>query len=421
MFKSSQKWVLAVSSFLLLSLGLVACSENSPPTSVAPTPEASLVVAPTLTPEPLVTSTPVIVASLPPFTPPTKASNTASPTSIPRVTPLPLTTPPSATTPFPPQYSPAPLSAFKLNSAAGFGLNQKTIRRLESFLIPTDTIPPSNQPGLTSSVALMAENWKIALPLWWCESSADMLKTNWAAFSFSLTLDDQPVDLKPYATVDFEANGLSCRAIDLVLGATPPGTHRLSLTRNLSNEIVSGATNRKLAPGNYVYQITLLSFTPNPNPSKSSPLSEFKLGSSTGLSATYPQPAESFSLYSEAQEQFKPGRFKYTAVLFAGEPYGLLSGWCAKDQATLEENWKKMTFTATINGEVVNLDAVPQNDRQQNGQACRIWDLNMTPPEGQHQIVINLHFSADTNDGSNIYPTGDYISEYTVLSLQLNP
>jgi hypothetical protein len=286
-------------------------------------------------------------------------------------------------------------------------------------LIVTGNLPPGNQPGTVEGIILMATSWKIALPFVWCEDSKDKLDAAWANFSFSMMLDDQPVDLKPFKEADFDDSGTPCRTLDVVLTGVPQGLHHLVVTRNVKNEFETGSNGRKVATGDYTYDIALLSFAPNPNPSKPAALSEFKLGSVTGPNATYPHPAESFYYYSDWQEQYKPGTARFTAVLFADQPYGLMGGWCAKDQPTLEENWKKMTYSASINGQPIDLSNVPTTDRQQGSQYCRQWDLMMTPPEGQHQIIVKLNFSAATNDGTTTYPAGDYITEYTLISLKL--
>lgn len=409
---------------------LVGCGDSATPTSAPAPTTAPAATVPTTQAAPAATATPVVLASLPPAPTPPASGTVDAGAGLPRPTTGGIfsggVTPRATPSPNPtPQTSPAPISAFNLKTTASFGLDQKTVRRITSLLIPTAQIPPSNRPGINQGVVLGATSWKLAPPLVWCESSADKLKAAWALLSFKLMLDDQAVDLKQFPTVDFQDTDSAsfCRAIDLALGALPQGIHRIVVTRTLSAELETGpaANPLKLAPGDYVYRVELISLAPNPNVTTKLALTDFQLGSSTGTGATYQQPAESFSIYSDAQEQFKPGTFKYTAVLFAEEQYGLLGGWCAKDQATLDENWKKMTYNVSINGQSIPLTSTPQYDRKVGSQSCRFWDLNMTAPEGQYQIIIKLNFSADTNDGVGTYLAGDYISEYTVLGVKLNP
>jgi len=445
-YKSTAFLLIALLSLLTL---LVACGGEPTPTSAPASGSNStnptVTLAPTTTPPNLATATPVILPTLAATSPAAKPSPapadqlaTPAPLSSPAIRPTqagpgldfiaaPTYTALPGTSPRPTaaaggnlltQYNPAPLAAFNLKNAVALGLQQKTIARLENIAIGSGvSLSQRTQPATERSIALVASSWKIAPPLIWCDDSAAKVQAAWSALNFSLSLDDQPVDLKPYQTVDFEESGLFCRAIDVALGTIPPGVHRLNLTRNLSRELDSGLLKDKIASGDYVYQMSLISFAANPNAPQNAKLADFKPGSSQD--GTYQLPSQFLGNFSDAQEQFKPGTFKYTAAIFAGIPYGLVGGWCAKDQATLEENWKKMSYTATLNGQNLDLSKVPQYDRQRGTQACRLWDLNATPPEGQHKLVIKLNFSGDTNDGAGTYAAGDYITEYTILSVKL--
>ncbi len=411
---------------LFLSLLLIACGGDNTATPAQTTPvtattassqttTASTTIAPAA--DTSATATPVVLANLPS---PTAGRVTSLP-AVTAVAPAPtsgLAVRPTTTTAAIPTYSPAALSAFDLKSSANVGLNQKTAVRLSNLAgLPLLLDAPGTEGGL----AVVASSWKIAPPLLWCEDTAANLDKIWPTFSFNLKLDDQAVDLKNFQTVNFEDSGVFCRTLDIVISTTPTGVHRLLATRTVAQEVDSGILKGKLPAGDYSYQLVMLSVAPNSNSPQNAKLSDFKLGTSSGANALYPRPAQSFTVSSDTIEQFKPGTFKYTAVVPANQSYALLGGWCAKDLSTLNENWKKMTYSASINGQAVDLKNVPTLDNQQNSQTCRLWDLNMTVPEGQHQIIIKLNFSGDTNDGNGTYSAGDYISQYTVLSLQLNP
>lgn len=437
--KYSRRLAFFICSLIILSLGLVACGGDTTP---APASSASSPTAATTTKastsstiaaasgaDAVATATPVVLASLPPA-PTSAARPTATAGAASQITPASITsapglviapTPTALPTAALPQISPAPLSAFNVKSVSSFGLDQKTVIHVLNLVTPIGAVPPTNQPGTFQSIALVASTWKMAPPLFWCEDTADKLKTVWAALSFSMTLDKQPVDLKPFQAKDFDDDGTPCKAIDVALGATPAGLHSLSVTRKVLREVDSGPPGRKLSPGDYTYEILLYSAAPKPNGNSTASIGSFGLGSSKGSQPVYATPGPHFAIYSDTQEQYKPGTFKYTAAIFADEQYGIVGGWCAKDQTTLEENWKKMTYTVTINGQAIDLTNAPTYDsRQLNGQFCRSWDLSMTPPEGQHSIVIKLNFKADTNDGIATYAAGDYISDYVVLSVKPN-
>jgi hypothetical protein len=457
MVKYSHRLAFFLGGLLIFSLLLAACGgENTPApaannssssTNAASQTTAAAATTAAANNQSDATATPVVLANLPPASPRPTTAATASPRPAGETTPggLAITNPtagaggarPSVTASGPssssifgatpaatataalPQISPAPLSAFNLKSATALGQDQKTITRVTTFTEPIGTVPPAGRPGTLQGIALVAGVWKMGLPLVWCEDTKDALNKVWSALSFSLSLDNQPVDLKSFQTVDFDLDGSPCRAVDVALGAVPSGVHALSITRKVLQEVETGTQGQKLAPGDYIYQIILYSVLPNPGAKMDTPLGNFKLGSSTGANITYANPAPHFAIYSDFQEQYKPGTYKYTAALLADDQYGVVGGWCAKDQPTLEDNWKKMTYSVTINGQAVDLKGVPTVDTKSGtGQACRNWDLSMTTPEGQHSIIIKLNFKSDTNDGTSLYAAGDYIWDYTVLSVK---
>ena len=105
----------------------------------------------------------------------------------------------------------------------------------------------------------------------------------------------------------------------------------------------------------------------------------------------------------------------YTIVL--GKPQTLLWawGWCAADDAMLEENLSKIKLAFSLNGEDVALEQFASLDYDANGQSCRAYFAQVTDwSGGEHHLVTTLTFTGPVDDGTAQYPAGKQVFDYAV-------
>jgi hypothetical protein len=90
-------------------------------------------------------------------------------------------------------------------------------------------------------------------------------------------------------------------------------------------------------------------------------------------------------------------------------------GWCAKDTATLKDNMEKIKLTFSLNGQAVDIGKFLQLDYPNAGQQCRAFVLGLTDWKGgEHHIVTTANFTVLLNDGSQDYPAGKQVFDYTI-------
>jgi hypothetical protein len=119
--------------------------------------------------------------------------------------------------------------------------------------------------------------------------------------------------------------------------------------------------------------------------------------------------------YTSAELAKVPNTFSYTIALSQSEPLDWSWGWCAKDQATLDENLTKMQVTFTLDGQAVPIDKFVVQSGASSGMQCKSYDLGLTDwPSGEHHAVTTTTFTAPVNDGTADYPAGVQESDYTI-------
>lgn len=109
--------------------------------------------------------------------------------------------------------------------------------------------------------------------------------------------------------------------------------------------------------------------------------------------------------------------FPYTIVLNRSEPLLWAWGWCAKDEDTLIENFKKIELAFSLNGQDVPLEQFADLDYKSNaGQPCRAYFAQVTDFfGGEHHLVTTVTFSGPINDGSVAYPAGQQVFDYAIF------
>ena len=127
-------------------------------------------------------------------------------------------------------------------------------------------------------------------------------------------------------------------------------------------------------------------------------------------------------LEEKAREQYKPEELAqldvtipYTIALTKSENLFWAWGWCAKDQATLDENLKKIKLGFNLEGQDVPLDQFQQLAYDASGQKCVAYLAVLTDWQaGENHLTTTVTFTAPINDGSADYPAGKQVFEYTV-------
>jgi C-terminal processing protease CtpA/Prc len=108
--------------------------------------------------------------------------------------------------------------------------------------------------------------------------------------------------------------------------------------------------------------------------------------------------------------------FPYTITLTQSTPLIWAWGWCAKDQATLDDNLGKMKATFTLNGQDIAMDSFLKMDYDSSdGQKCRAYLLGLTDWQGgENHAITTATITAPLNDGKVDFLPGYQIFDYAV-------
>ena len=121
-----------------------------------------------------------------------------------------------------------------------------------------------------------------------------------------------------------------------------------------------------------------------------------------------------------AREQYsnptQPGKtYSYTIALKESNPLMWGVFWCAKDQTTLDSNFKDIKFTFTLDGTNPDPNNLASLDFTNQGQSCRIKVYQLTNwPGGEHHLSTNVTLARKINDGFQDFARGTFIYDYTV-------
>ena len=90
-------------------------------------------------------------------------------------------------------------------------------------------------------------------------------------------------------------------------------------------------------------------------------------------------------------------------------------GWCANDQATLNQNFQHITVVFTLAGEVIPLNKFQKYDNKQGKQICHGYRTVLTNwHAGEIHLSIVTSIDATINDGNTDYPAGKKTFNFTV-------
>ncbi len=108
--------------------------------------------------------------------------------------------------------------------------------------------------------------------------------------------------------------------------------------------------------------------------------------------------------------------FPYTITLSQSTPLIWAWGWCAQDQATLDDNLGKMEVTFTLNGQDVAVNNFMRLDYDSSdGQKCIAYLLGLTDWQGgENHAITTVTITAPLNDGKYDFLPGYQIMDYAV-------
>jgi C-terminal processing protease CtpA/Prc len=108
--------------------------------------------------------------------------------------------------------------------------------------------------------------------------------------------------------------------------------------------------------------------------------------------------------------------FPYTIVLSESEPLLWAWGWCAADDATLENNLAKIKVEFDLNGEPVAIEQLATlSYSTDDNRSCFAYFAQVTDfVGGEHHLVTTVTLTSAVNDGEATYPAGQQVFDYAV-------
>ncbi len=127
-------------------------------------------------------------------------------------------------------------------------------------------------------------------------------------------------------------------------------------------------------------------------------------------------------LQSLAPEQYteedfaKPGTLTFTAVVTNEKPVYFNYGWCATDEATLQQNVEHIVVSLFLNGGELGGNVVHNLSFQSSNElVCADFGVLLSNWEpGEYELKAVAAFDEKINDGLDDYNAGDYIFIYNV-------
>lgn len=119
---------------------------------------------------------------------------------------------------------------------------------------------------------------------------------------------------------------------------------------------------------------------------------------------------ESYDETSQAGETYL-----YTVALESSRDVLWVYGWCTTSQEILEQNWEHIALVFTLNGEDVPFSQFATLDTDIEGQVCRLYFALVTDwPRGEHELLTEVTFGTELNDGQDTFPEGTHYYKYVV-------
>jgi hypothetical protein len=119
--------------------------------------------------------------------------------------------------------------------------------------------------------------------------------------------------------------------------------------------------------------------------------------------------------YSE-QDFAKPGTLTFTPKISEDLPVYFSYGWCAADQATLQQNMQHIHVTLYFNGTELDKNVIHNLTftSAENWPCVDFGVLLSEWTDGSYTLKAVATFDEKLNDGKADYDPGDYVFEYNV-------
>jgi hypothetical protein len=119
--------------------------------------------------------------------------------------------------------------------------------------------------------------------------------------------------------------------------------------------------------------------------------------------------------YTE-QDFAKPGTLTFTVNITDDKPTYFSYGWCAVDDATLQNNFQHIDVSLYFNEKKLGSDVVHTlSFTSANNLHCADFGVLMSDwPSGEYKLKAVATFNDKINDGMADYAAGDYVFEYNV-------
>lgn len=102
-----------------------------------------------------------------------------------------------------------------------------------------------------------------------------------------------------------------------------------------------------------------------------------------------------------------------TGTVFAEQIYSWDIVWCARDEATLEDNLDDLGVTFSVNDEMIDLQDIEVFTSQQQDLFCGHHMVVLSEWQGSSIFLsATLRFEEPIFDGMNVYSPGDYVYNY---------
>jgi hypothetical protein len=119
---------------------------------------------------------------------------------------------------------------------------------------------------------------------------------------------------------------------------------------------------------------------------------------------------EDYDITAQAGETYT-----YTVTLDQSRDVIWMYGWCTNSEELLRQNWENITLAFGVNGEDVRLDRFAMLESGFEDQHCRLYYALVTDwPQGEHELITEVTFETELDDGTDIYPAGTHWYKHIV-------
>jgi C-terminal processing protease CtpA/Prc len=119
--------------------------------------------------------------------------------------------------------------------------------------------------------------------------------------------------------------------------------------------------------------------------------------------------------YDSAELSQAGQTYVYTLSLEKDERLIWMNGWCAADQAALQDNFENIRLDFVVNGTPLAEDQLALFEGPSGDTYCKLYyTVLFRWPQGETTLVNNVTFTQTINDGQTDYPAGKHVYTYSV-------